>query len=630
MGRTKSRTRKPFLGFRKNKKLMTKKKFESKESSEINVAVDQEGQFPIPDNSLDKESSKPEVTIRSTSSEKLTIFGFDMERELSRPVDINAAKSDCYIFAQNSCLQNLFSQVLCPNCKQMSVKFDIDKERSSGFAARCFLICSNCEATFCEDYLCKRVADSKSSRSPFEINMLSTVAFRGVGCGYSAMRDWCGTMNIAHCPTQTAYQKAQAKVEEASKSTFDEVSQTSLRGIFDAYAKVGTMPDKDGILDISVSFDGSWQKRGHCSHNGMAAVIDLLTGVVIDTEVLSNYCPKCKQMEDDRNIDNVWREKHLQNCPKNFDGSSNAMEAECAVRLWSRSVEKFNLRYITMLCDGDSKSFDAVKQTEIYGKDIPIQKEDCINHVSKRMGTALRKLVDSSKNQGLQISGKGRLTKEKIVKIQNYYGRAIKDTSHDMDLLKKRIYAILFHLSSSDSHPKHMHCPPGIKSWCFWQRAQSKSEEPGSHKDHETLPADVGKLLVPIFQRLSDESLLKRCMRARTQNANESLHQIVWKICPKAMYAGRRTIETAVALAACQFSMGATYKTILYKHLSIEPGVHMQRFSQEKSMKRLKLAGKASLDAAKKRRKQMQHKSILKESKRAKKEGPSYVPGGFS
>ena len=111
-------------------------------------------------------------------------------------------------------------------------------------------------------------------------------------------------MTIPHCPTAATYQKVQAKVEAASKSTFDEVSQTSLRGIFDAYAKVGTMSDKYGILDISVSFDGSWQKRGHCSHNGMAAVIDLLTGVAIDTEVLSNYCPKCKQMEDDSNIDN--------------------------------------------------------------------------------------------------------------------------------------------------------------------------------------------------------------------------------------------------------------------------------------------------------------------------------------
>ena len=116
-----------------------------------------------------------------------------------------------------------------------------------------------------------------------------------------------------------------------------------------------------------------------------------------------------------------------------------------------------------------------------------------------------------------------------------------------MHLLRKRIYAILFHLSSSDSHLKHMHCPPGIKSWCFWQRAQARTEEPGSHKDHEPLPADVGKLLVPIFQRLSEESLLTRCMRARTKNANESLHQIVWKFCPKAMYAGKRTIETAVA-----------------------------------------------------------------------------------
>ena len=38
-----------------------------------------------------------------------------------------------------------------------------------------------------------------------------------------------------------------------------------------------------------------------------------------------------------------------------------------------------------MLCDGDSKAFDAVNSQSVYGAEKPITKEDCINHVSKRM-----------------------------------------------------------------------------------------------------------------------------------------------------------------------------------------------------------------------------------------------------
>ena len=46
----------------------------------------------------------------------------------------------------------------------------------------------------------------------------------------------------------------------------------------------------DDIIDIAVTFDGSWQKRGHSSHYGLGAVIELETGLVLDYEAYSSYC----------------------------------------------------------------------------------------------------------------------------------------------------------------------------------------------------------------------------------------------------------------------------------------------------------------------------------------------------
>eukprot|EP00795_Rhopilema_esculentum_P007344 gene7344-13076_t len=132
-----------------------------------------------------------------------------------------------------------------------------------------------------------------------------------------------------------------------------------------------------------------------------------------------------------------------------------------------------------MLCDGDSKAFSAVKELAPYGPDVEIGKEDCINHVSKRMGSALRNLVAESKAQKQPVSGKGKLTQEKMLKIQNYYGWAIKNHAGDIPLLEKSIMAILLYLSSTDDLPKHVPCPPGSSSWCFWQRALAKKETPG-------------------------------------------------------------------------------------------------------------------------------------------------------
>ena len=301
-----------------------------------------------------------------------------------------------------------------------------------------------------------------------------------------------------------------------------------------------------------------------------------------------------------------------------------------SVNTTGRSVEKHKLRYMIMLSDGDSKSYDAVCQARFYGSEKLIQKEDCINHVSKRMGTALRTLVDVSKAQGKSISGRGKLTKEKILKIQTFYGRAVKDNANDIPLLKKWIFAILFHMSSSDQHPKHMHCPPpGEKSWYFCQRSIAKSEQPGSHKHHDTISAEVGKQLVPIFERLTEPDLLKRCTHAMTQNANESVHNMIWKICPKTIFVGRKTMETAVAIAACQFSMGATFKGALWKALGVDPGSSLVDFAARESRKRVDLTEKAASTEANKRRKQLTFRQTDSSTSQKESEGITCAAGAF-
>ena len=574
---------------------------------------------------------QPEDTKLSASEKKLSCFGITFDQLQKRKLKtIHGANEgeDSYLFVQHSCLQSLVGQLLCPSCKRPGVTAFVPDTAMQGFAAKYTLSCQNCKDSIDESFLCGRAGNS-SANVPFEINTRAMLAFRRIGCGFSQIKTWCGVMNMPYNISHDTYSNHVEKIHQASIATFEEITKDSLKAIQSAYKDPGELPDENGILDISVSFDGSWQRRGHASHNGVAAAIDLLTGLPIDYEVLSNFCLKCKIAED-KPPNQQWQEKHADNCPKNFSGSSNAMEAECARRLWRRSVEKNHLRYTTMLCDGDSKSYDAVVADSPYGAAVRIEKEDCINHVSKRMGKALRDLIAVSKSQKESISGKGKLTQEKVVKIQNYYGRAIKDNSDNIPVLKNRIFAILFHLSSSDTHPKHVHCPPGEASWCFWQRAVARAETPDSHADHETLPSDVGKKLVPIFQRLSEEHLLKRCARSATQNANESLHHLIWKQCPKTTFCGRKTVEMAVSLALCQFSMGASSQSVLCQVLGIPPGMYLERNSVRKDIKRLEKAEIASQEGAKLRRKQLKFKKTVKDNQMKQKEGQTYKGGQFN
>ena len=321
--------------------------------------------------------------------------------------------SEMFLLVQYSSLASFFTTLLCPTCSSVGIGLKVLQDVSCGFALKATLFCENCATNVKEDYLCQRTDSTKPTKAPFEVNTRATVAFRGIGCGFSAMKEWCGTMNIPQSMTLDSYYSGQVKLQDASLSMVENIKKQSLAALMDAYRDIGVHSDQNGSLTIAVSFDGAWQRRGHSSHNRLASVIDLLTGLPVEFEVLSNFCFKCKAAAE-RPDDPSWQEKHLPKCLKNYDGSANSMEVECALRMWQRSIDVNKLRYTTMLCDGDSKSFDAVVQEKPYGDQITIEKEDCINHVAKRMGTALRNVVSETKAQKESMSGKGKLTQEKV------------------------------------------------------------------------------------------------------------------------------------------------------------------------------------------------------------------------
>ncbi|GFW88649.1 uncharacterized protein TNCV_829181 [Trichonephila clavipes] len=87
--------------------------------------------------------------------------------------------------------------------------------------------------------------------------------------------------------------------------------------------------------------------------------------------------------------------------------SSCAMEQEAALKLWQRS-EDSGFRYTTLLSDGDAKTYQYLNTKEVYGPEIKIKKEECINHVSKTLGTSLRKAVKEWRARGVSLGGKSR------------------------------------------------------------------------------------------------------------------------------------------------------------------------------------------------------------------------------
>lgn len=215
------------------------------------------------------------------------------------------------------------------------------------------------------------------------------------------------------------------------------------------------------------------------------------------------------------------------------------METEGAVRLWSRSTD-IHLRYATFVGDRDSSSYKAICELNdgrgLY--DIPVIKEECINHVSKRMGTRLRKIKEASeiittktgkKMRRSVLGGAHMLTDQAIDCLCSYYGKAIRDNvGTDYVTMKKAIWATYFHLTSTDKAPAHQFCPHSTNSWCFYNRAKALNQKPKTHSSKNLflsrISSDNLEYIKGIYRDLAVPELLRRCLKGKSQNLNESLH----------------------------------------------------------------------------------------------------------
>ena len=303
------------------------------------------------------------------------------------------------------------------------------------------------------------------------------------------------------------------------------------------------------------------------------------------------------------------------------------MESEGCKVLWGRSEANLQLRYTTFVGDGDSSAYRVVQQEQPYGPNIEIVKKDCVGHIQKRMGTGLRNLVASYKGRKLSdgkgIGGRHRLTKKRIDSFQVYYGKAIRDNKGNVQEAKKAVQAILHHSMSTDDKPSHDYCPVGENSWCGWQKDKAKETVTYQHKD--PLPEAVATVLRPLFDRLSEPNLLESAIDGFTQNANESLHHLLWDFCPKMLFCSSTIVAIAAGLAVIQFNKGALSISRVLKEMGINPGAHCMAALYRQDKERIYHARIKSTSATKiqrKRRKGLQ--DTIEE-----REGVQYASGEF-
>ncbi|GFV93371.1 uncharacterized protein TNCV_3685941 [Trichonephila clavipes] len=205
-----------------------------------------------------------------------------------------------------------------------------------------------------------------------------------------------------------------------------------------------------------------------------------------------------------------WKILHVKECLKNHNGSAGMMETVGMVRIFQRSLSHRSVRYTSYIGDGDSKTFSSITASNPYGEDITVSKIECVGHVQKRMGTRLRKLKQMSLklSDGKSIGGKGRLTDRMIDLITTYYGNAIRQNKTCLSDMRKAVWAVYFHIRSSDEEPLHSFCLVGSNSWCKYQnQVVEGSVETFRHSNK--LPVAVMDAIKPVFNDLSQPKLLQ-------------------------------------------------------------------------------------------------------------------------
>lgn len=547
-------------------------------------------------------------TCTTTAERKSTVYSTYSQTQ-------DSLSADFYDIIHCTFLPSILSAVVCASCKTSN--FHITVTAKKGLASLYKLCCDVCDTTVWTGWT-SPITETKRH----DVNYRAVLACKETGVSLTKLLSMFAILSIKSPFHHKTYEEISTEVHSAVVQAAEESMQAAAAVVHERALSKSDTVRSNGCPAVAVSFDGTWHKRGHSSHSGVGVAIEFDTGLVLDAQVISNYCKACEMGPKPGNSTYLkWHRNHNWKCQKNFEGSSNAMEAEAAQIIFQRSVRKRSLVYGTMLCDGDSKAFHAAQAS--CGYDISITKEDCINHIAKRMFNALENLKKSNKD-----SLNYRLTKPNIEKITNTYAVNLKCNAPDPAKMKFGVLGGFFHMLSTDSQPNHRLCPDGENSWCHYKRSIATNAPFRKHTP--TITADVGKLVFPIIKRLTEPELLQRCAKMGTQNANESFNSLIWLRCPKVEFASKRSVETATYLAILAFNCGRTGIKLVMDKLNLKWTTISNSYFTNKQKLKLTNAKKRTLGISKWKRKTQKKRRIETEHGREKKEGISYAAGEFN
>ena len=185
-----------------------------------------------------------------------------------------------------------------------------------GFAHKIIISCASCswEQSIFLSEQCSPATGR--GRHFFEINVRSLIAFREIGKGHQAIRCFSRCMNMKSI-SKNGYSNLIKELCDAYLNAAD-VSKSKAALEIKQYG----VKEVDGKHLCQCSLDGSWQKRGHASLNGVVTAI--ASGKWLDTGVFAKNCKSCQKWQSKKGTPEYesWFAAH--DCKINHKKSSGA------------------------------------------------------------------------------------------------------------------------------------------------------------------------------------------------------------------------------------------------------------------------------------------------------------------
>ena len=187
------------------------------------------------------------------------------------------------------------SAAICSACRDPKSKLQLfqNNRLREGLAEHLYLECSICEAQ--TPLLTSKCLGGRGGGAQ-EVNRRAVLAAPQLG--HAGLTQFCAGMNLPPPVTKKAYNDHQIQIKTIVVDNAETLMKDAAKRLVDKVAMES--PDDiedDGttvVANVSVTIDGTWQKRGHSSRIGVTFVISVDTGEVLDYYVKSLFCHECK------------------------------------------------------------------------------------------------------------------------------------------------------------------------------------------------------------------------------------------------------------------------------------------------------------------------------------------------